>query len=524
MALRYTHDLIQSSHAYTNFMENPQLLAALRNARLPALTGVRDSWEEVLVHLRNMDKDTLERFGALGLETDQKQLGKNAGRNARRREAKAEGKKTEQEINIAKRLTCQYAPQGSFWDDSNQIPSHQPLPVQPFKCPTTVRNLEKATIPHDVRLNEPPVKPGQGFVSPADAPIPSRYQPGQGFILYQGVTAWYQCKPRPKARPIVTQSLPPTSRQSKVSPFAQSQWASSSVFHHRGHPLNRVDKAFRYTRADPTPSALPARLGWWTGFSPPNSQPFSSSSLQFRDLNYGHNKYEFFFNKKHANTDGLIHLPAQKPTEAYSARASIPPTRSPSPQSLLLVLDLNGTLLYRTLGIKNYVPRPGLKEFLDYCFRNHSVLIWSSAKPHNVAGVCEKLLTSAQRKLLLGKWGRDTFGLTPHQYKQRVQVYKNLDTVWQNAALQRRHPNSATGETWGQHNTVLIDDSAIKAAAQPFNHMEVPKFVTAGETDVGKMGVLAVVVAMLEEAREWNDISAFVRRKGDGGVLSKTLQ
>ena len=105
-------------------------------------------------------------------------------------------------------------------------------------------------------------------------------------------------------------------------------------------------------------------------------------------------------------------------------------------------------------------------------------------------------------------------GLTSTQYKERVQVYKRLDRIWDNENLQRLHPDSKLGERWGQHNTVLIDDSVLKATAQPFNHVEVPEFVRGGSEKEGRgRDVLGQVVGYLEEARKWNDISGFVRRR-----------
>lgn len=207
-------------------------------------------------------------------------------------------------------------------------------------------------------------------------------------------------------------------------------------------------------------------------------------------------------------------LPAPKPTPDYITLAHTSPTPLSSPQRLLLVLDLNGTLLYRPKASTNYTPRPSLQKFLEYCFRNHTVLIWSSAQPHNVTGICARLFTPAQRQLLLGEWGRDTLDLTATQYSQRVQVYKRLSRIWDNPTLQLAHPDFANGKRWGQHNTILIDDSARKAAAQPNNHVEVPEFLKAREKEGDGKEVLAQVAGWLEEARGWNDVSAFVGSRG----------
>ena len=156
-------------------------------------------------------------------------------------------------------------------------------------------------------------------------------------------------------------------------------------------------------------------------------------------------------------------LPALDPTPNYLSRAFTPPVRLRNPQHFLLILDLNGTLLNRKRGGKTYHPRLSLPQFLAYCLANHSLLVWSSAVPANVHGVCSALFTPHQRSLLLGEWGRETFGLTSAQYKERVQVYKRLSRVWKNKSIQARHPRAKDGKRWGQRNTVLIDDSLEKA-------------------------------------------------------------
>ena len=86
--------------------------------------------------------------------------------------------------------------------------------------------------------------------------------------------------------------------------------------------------------------------------------------------------------------------------------------------------------------------------------------------------------------------------------------------------MQRNHPDYARGQRWGQHNTLLVDDSVLKASKQPFNLVEVPEFITGGVEDQqlqkGEDSVLAQVVGYLEEARRWSDVSAFVRERRFG--------
>ncbi|KAL9602611.1 MAG: hypothetical protein Q9219_001755 [cf. Caloplaca sp. 3 TL-2023] len=221
--------------------------------------------------------------------------------------------------------------------------------------------------------------------------------------------------------------------------------------------------------------------------------------------------------------------PIPVPNAAYSAQSAIVPTRLRSPQPLLLVLDLNGTLLYRPRASSAYQPRPSMRLFLAHCISNYRVLIWSSATPTNVTAICSKIFTQEQRSLLLGEWARDTLDLTPQQYQSKVQVYKRLDRIWGLERMQRAHPVYADGGRWSQKNTLLLDDSVLKASAQPYNAVIVPEFVKGGG-DEQKAGtdVLGQVVTYLERARTYDDVSSFVRtqpfRANEGSAGDSNLK
>lgn len=200
------------------------------------------------------------------------------------------------------------------------------------------------------------------------------------------------------------------------------------------------------------------------------------------------------------------HISAPIPTAGYLNKAYGSPTQVHLPQRLLLVLDLNGTLLYRPNASSNYLPRPFLTPFLEYCLANHSVLIWSSAAPQNVSSICAKLFQPQDRRILLGEWARDTLGLTPEQYTSKVQIYKRLDQIWHHPRLSASHPLASQGQRWGQENTLLIDDTPTKASAQPYNLLRIPEFVK----DTTEIDVLGQVVGYIEEARRRNNVSAYV--------------
>ena len=206
-------------------------------------------------------------------------------------------------------------------------------------------------------------------------------------------------------------------------------------------------------------------------------------------------------------------LPVPRPSPTYLSIAKMPPRLAAKPQHLLLVLDLNGTLVYRPGAGSKHSPRPMLRPFLDYCLSQHSVLIWASALTVNVSAMCSAIFTSDQRQRLLGEWARDSLDLTREQYNSKTQVYKRLERVWNNLTLKYSHPNAEKGSHWSQINTLLLDDSVVKAQGQPFNHIEVPEFTRKchqGQREESQK-VLGQVMEYIERARAFENVSAFVR-------------
>ena len=267
------------------------------------------------------------------------------------------------------------------------------------------------------------------------------------------------------------------SRRRKICWFHSCR---SSQFH--------VDKFHSYYKVNTKCYSAPAHCGKATDSPPPHPwgkqlQP-GSAALES----------EIPSGRKPKPRDNVIHIPAPVPTPLYMKTAIVAPKRLSQPQKLLLVLDLNGTLLWRARASTAYTPRPLLDNFLAYALTNHSLLIWSSATPKNVTSICARLFGPQHRQKLLGEWARNTLGLTPEQYRERVQVYKRLDRIWDNLQFQRLHPGFSKGERWGQHNTILVDDSGLKASAQPYNHVEIPEFVRSrGENTENGRNVLSQV-------------------------------
>jgi hypothetical protein len=166
------------------------------------------------------------------------------------------------------------------------------------------------------------------------------------------------------------------------------------------------------------------------------------------------------------------------PSLDYIRACTFGPSLLKDPQHLLVVIDLNGTLLYRP-DKKNptkFHMRPHAQTFLKYCVDTFTVVIWSSARPANVKAMCNTILTPDIRNKVAAIWGRDTFGLTQADYEQRTQCYKRLTKIWQDPKITVRHPAFYEGHRWDQTNTVLIDDSREKARSEPHNLIEVPEY------------------------------------------------
>lgn len=199
-----------------------------------------------------------------------------------------------------------------------------------------------------------------------------------------------------------------------------------------------------------------------------------------------------------------------EPSLVYLSRSKLEPQASREPQNILLVIDLNGTILFRPDRSRSthFIERPLAQLFLDYVVAQFYVMIWSSARPQNVARMCTVLFKMNARKQLVAEWGRDRFGLTQNDYDKRVQVYKRLEMVWADEGVQRRHPRHSLGETWNQTNTVLIDDSSEKARSEPHNLVEISEFTNVREPP----DILPQLAEYLEILKMQTNVSSYIRQ------------
>lgn len=227
-----------------------------------------------------------------------------------------------------------------------------------------------------------------------------------------------------------------------------------------------------------------------------------------------------------------------EPTTEYLLRASFMPYRLTSPKPMLVVIDLNGTLLFRPnkRQASAFVERPRARAFLERCIDNYHVVLWSSARPENVQRMCAQLLAPNYLARVVAVWGRDRFGLTPADYTRRTQCYKRLTRLWSDPVVAGSYPpaamrawsgsgsnpdvagslgGSGSGDgpaigEWSQANTVLIDDSAEKARSEPHNAVTLPEF-TGNKKE--KPEVLSRVEAYLETLSFQRDISTYIKEK-----------
>lgn len=200
-----------------------------------------------------------------------------------------------------------------------------------------------------------------------------------------------------------------------------------------------------------------------------------------------------------------------EPSRVYLDQSLHVSNAQPTIQAMLVVIDLNGTLLFRPNRKEptKFTGRPFAANFLLYVLSNFHVMIWSSARPENVNNMTNNICTPAQRQQLVAVWGRDRMGLSPQDYNMRVQCYKRLEQVWNDYGISRTHPHNISGRAWNQTNTILIDDSFEKARSEPFNLITVPEF--NGQTE--DPNILRKVAEYLDLVKYHNNVSAFMRSR-----------
>ncbi|KAK6350722.1 hypothetical protein TWF718_003907 [Orbilia javanica] len=207
-----------------------------------------------------------------------------------------------------------------------------------------------------------------------------------------------------------------------------------------------------------------------------------------------------------------IALPPPTPTEDYLLTARTPTklVNNPTKRKLLVILDLNGTLLCRTRMLNgcrdkyNPWPRTNLPPFLDYIFREHHVVVFSSAMQGTILNLLKATMPREHRSKILRIFTREDMDIPRKYFKLKVSTFKRLSMVWDVLTDQN------SDWEFDQTNTVLMDDSTEKASSEPYNHLLVPEY-TVDIHNAGGDGALGNIAGYLEEVRRWENISSYIR-------------
>ncbi|KAF9983457.1 hypothetical protein BGZ75_005073 [Mortierella antarctica] len=212
--------------------------------------------------------------------------------------------------------------------------------------------------------------------------------------------------------------------------------------------------------------------------------------------------------------------PIRPITPTYMPLAQHQPVTLPKSRPILVILDLNGTLFYRTTGVARTIkPRPYLNQFLKFLFKYCRVMIWSSARPESVEAM---LMAGFQRNgysrdRLDRIWTRDHFKLHEIDYTRKVLTLKDLEYVWEEIEAERATATEEQlkeGGMYGMHydqtNTVLIDDSTHKSQLQPYNCLVLADFdkeLAEAGTDTELLKVKQYLMRLIFE----QNVSAYMR-------------
>lgn len=145
----------------------------------------------------------------------------------------------------------------------------------------------------------------------------------------------------------------------------------------------------------------------------------------------------------------------------------------------LLLLDIKGVLCQEVtekpnqpyIKLKNYyiILRPGLTEFLKYCYDHYTVGFFTSTTKKNANLILDRILTQEQFKLVHINWSRSRTRYEPtekHGYKT-IKVLKDLFD----------NPEYNHNRNWSESNVILVDDSIDKVRFnKPENILIAPSF------------------------------------------------
>ncbi|GAA5890126.1 hypothetical protein JCM6882_009235 [Rhodosporidiobolus microsporus] len=210
--------------------------------------------------------------------------------------------------------------------------------------------------------------------------------------------------------------------------------------------------------------------------------------------------------------------PMKLPRRSYLAALDEPSTESrtpAAPKSKLLVSDLDNTL-FGPSG-DGVVARPYLKTFIKYIMHPstpYNLAIWTfSGRYYGIAhlrqvGMGKYLFDSDSldspkfKPGLLALWGYEDSGFTARGQMAAGAPLKDLDLMWDFINITRH-------EEFGSSNSLIVDDQAPNARAQPDSIVNCPVFTNKSPDD----DFLLAFIGVLEElALESNIASAIAAR------------
>ncbi|GAA6036810.1 hypothetical protein JCM8097_003489 [Rhodosporidiobolus ruineniae] len=198
----------------------------------------------------------------------------------------------------------------------------------------------------------------------------------------------------------------------------------------------------------------------------------------------------------------------------------------PQPKARLLVSDLDNTL-FGPSG-DGVVARPFLATFLKYIMHRdtpYNLAIWTfSGRQYGIAhlrqvGMGKYLFNSDSlspkfKPELLALWGYEDSGFLRNGQMAAGQPLKDLDLMWD-------FINVAHGEEYGPSNSLLVDDQAPNARAQPDSLVKAPVFTSMSPDD----DFLLAFIGVLEElAQESNIASAIAADNLYDGIASQDVE
>lgn len=187
------------------------------------------------------------------------------------------------------------------------------------------------------------------------------------------------------------------------------------------------------------------------------------------------------------------------------------------PKNKLIILDLNGLLVYRIRGndktkkipkskydykiskFKIWI-RPNTKDFLKYCLLHFNVAIWSTAQIHNILPLIDLLFDEEDKEKIVFIWGQSECtpsGKFSSINKHKELVFKETSKIWD------EFPQ------YNETNTLLIDDDEYKAERNvPFTAIHPNSWV--GDEDDNFLSNTKLI-SWLEDLKNSETVAEFVK-------------